>query len=47
MLAVKKPYEHEDPKNNVEVGDVHQPLKKTHLLLWRAKPVFGFSIDPV
>ncbi len=47
MLIIEYPDEHKDSKNNVEVGDVHQPLKKTHLLLGRPKPVFGFSVEQI
>jgi hypothetical protein len=43
---IKKPYEYKYPKNDVEVGDVHQPLKKTHLLLWSAEPFFGLPFKP-
>jgi hypothetical protein len=47
VLLVEKPDENKDPKNNIEVGDVHQPLKKTHLLLGRPKPIFGFSVEQI
>jgi hypothetical protein len=47
VLMVENPDENKYSKNNIEVGDVHQPLKKTHLLLGRPKPVFGFSVEQI
>ncbi|MEI8002948.1 MAG: hypothetical protein WCG94_01285, partial [Methanothrix sp.] len=47
IFPIENPDEHKYSKNNIEVGDVHQPLKKTHLLLRRPNPVFRFSLKPV
>jgi hypothetical protein len=47
IFAVQNPNQNEYTKNNVEVGDIHQPLQETHLLLRRPKPVFGFSLKQV
>jgi len=47
IVAIKKPDQNKYSKNNIEVGDVHQPLQKTHLLLGRPEPVLRFSLEPV
>ncbi|HNY35578.1 MAG TPA: hypothetical protein PKK68_13050, partial [Methanothrix soehngenii] len=39
IFAIENPDKNKNPKNNIKVGDIHQPLKKTHLLLRRSKPV--------
>ncbi len=47
LIMVKNPDQNEYSKNNVEVGDIHQPLKKTHLLLGSPEPLFGLSLNKV
>ena len=47
LIPVKDPDQNTNSEDDVEVGDVHQPLKHPHLLLWCSKPLFRFSLEIV
>ena len=47
VRSVQEIDKHENPEDDVEVGDIHQPLHQSRLFLGSSKPILALSLKPV